>query len=107
MPVLQDLLALGGNIPILLDLNDHGRAYQKELERRLGVASETVRRSVSDLLDKGYVKEIPYDGKIPNVGAWIVLTDIGERIAEQLVDCQKKLRSVAAQSNKDQRRGRV
>lgn len=91
MPLLNELLALQGNVPIILDLKEHVQVYQKQLERRIGVSGETIKRSVDFLLEKGFIKEVPYDGRVPNVRSWLVLTDLGERVGDCLADCRKKL----------------
>lgn len=91
MTLLKELLALEANIPIILDLREHRRAYQKELERRVGMAGQSIRRSVDSMLEQGFIKEVAYDGEVPNVDSWLELTVLGEQAAECLADCRKKL----------------
>ena len=97
MSVFKELLALEGNIPIILDLKEHEQAYQKELERRVGMGGQSIKRSVCYLLEKGFIKEIHYDGKVPNVDSWLVLTNLGELAGACLLDCKKKLSTVRDQ----------
>jgi len=94
MSVFKEILALEGNILIILDLKEHKQAYQKELERRVGMGGQSIKRSVCFLLEKGFIKQIDYDGKIPNVECWLVLTDLGELAGACLLDCKKKLSTV-------------
>jgi len=91
MPDLQELLAPEANVPVILMLKDVGRAYQKQLERKIGVHGETIKKSVTHLIEIGFIKKIPYDGKVPNVDSWLVLTELGERVGDCLADCRKKL----------------
>ena len=91
MTLFEGLLVLEGNVPIILDLKEHGRAYQKELERRVGMAGQSIKRSVDFMLEQGFLQELPYDGKVPNVENWLVLTELGERVGDCLADCRKKL----------------
>ena len=94
MALLNELLALQGNVPIILDLKEHVQVYQKQLERRIGVSGETIKRSVDFLLEKGFIKEVPYDGTVPNVKSWLVLTDLGDKIGSCLLDCKRKLSGI-------------
>jgi DNA-binding HxlR family transcriptional regulator len=91
MALFKELLAFDGNIPIILDLEENGRAYQKQLERRVGVTGDTVKRSVDYLLKNGLVKKVAYDGKVPNVDSWLELTELGKEVGHCLQDCRRKL----------------
>lgn len=105
MSVMQDLIALEGNVPILLDIRENRRAYQKQLERRVGVSGETIKRSVEYLLSTGFLKEEAYDEKVPNVRSWLVLTELGESVADCLVECQRKLGAISKRTENERRKG--
>lgn len=91
MPLFKEILAFDGNIPIILFLEENGRAYQKQLERRIGVSGDTIKRSVDYLLKSGLIKKAPYDGKVPNVDSWLELTELGKEVGHCLQDCRRKL----------------
>lgn len=107
MLTIEELLELEGNVPTILALKQLDKAYFNQLEHKLGVHSLTLKRSISFLLDRGIVTQLPYDGNVPNVKSWLTLTDFGDGVANCLIECQKTLGSIATRMEGNHRKGKT
>lgn len=104
MGLMEELLHLEGNVPVILSIKRRGGAYCKELEHELGAHAYTVKRSVEDLKRLQVVREVDYEGKVPNVKSWLILTDLGNSVADCLLDCQRKLGAISERTNHERRK---
>lgn len=106
MVSLHELMRFEAAVPTILALREIRQAYLTQLQHRLEVGNVTLKRSVKFLLDKRLAAEVPYDGEVPNVKSWIVLTPLGERVADCLLEFQRKLSVMAERVDDEHRRER-